>query len=311
MADVSGWTFEHRLQETLTRTLPKLAPDVRAQLAAIITPESIATVAGVLIAWAVSHAFGVGEAIDLILAVVGVVLIGLAIFSGLDHLYDVANGTYRARTDHDLDVAADHLAQAIAILGIQAVLAFLFRGRPPGGRVRVGPAPPRTPGWRYSPTITQDTGAAAGTGATSFWSNIRVSTQGSATDRALVLLHEKVHQFLAPKLYLLRDFRVANRGSSYFGSSLWRYIEEALAETVAQVGVNGFGQFFTGVAFPVKNGYVYLVRGGGYGMAMTGRGILPEGASLIATGTAAGIAFDLYFRPGVPPRDVAVPGAGR
>ncbi len=50
MADVSGWTFERRLQETLTRTLPKLGPDARAQLAAIITPQSIAIIASVLIA---------------------------------------------------------------------------------------------------------------------------------------------------------------------------------------------------------------------------------------------------------------------
>lgn len=311
MTDVSGWTFERKLQETLTRTLPKLGPETRAQLAAIITPEALAIVAAVLVAWVVSHAFGVGEIIDIILAVVGVIAIGMAVFAGLDHLYDFAVGTYRARTDADLEVSAGHLAAAIGILGIQAVLAVLFRGRPQGGRVRVGPAPPRTPGSRYRPTITQDAGAAAGTGSTSFWGNIRVSTNGSATDRALVLLHEKVHQFLAPKLYLLRDFRVNNRGSSYFGSSLWRYIEEALAETIAQVGVNGFRQFFTGIRFPVENGYVYLTRGGGYSAVMRGHGIVPEAASLVATGTAAGIAFDLYFQTGTPSRAPAPAGGGR
>ena len=312
MADVSGWPFERKLEVVFQRTLPRLASEVGRQLAAIITPASRAIIAGVLVAWVVSHAFGIGEAIDLILAVVGVLAIGMAVFAGLDHLYQFAARTYQARTETDLDAAAVHLASAIGILGIQAVLAVLFRGRATGGRVRVGPPPPRTPGSRYRPSITQDAGAATGSGSTSFWGNIRVSTQGTATDRALVLLHEKVHQFLAPKLYLLRDFRVANRGSSYFGSSLWRFIEEALAETIAQVGVVGFRQFFTGIRFPVQNGYVFLTRGGGYGAAMQGRGVLPESAALLARGTAAGMAFDLYFQNGVPSRsDATQPEAYR
>jgi len=82
-----------------------------------------------------------------------------------------------------------------------------------------------------------------------------ISSAGTATYRAVVL-HEKVHQFLAPKLYLLREFRVQNRVSSYAHSSLWRAIEEALAETVAQVGVKGFNQLLVGIKFPVDKGYV-------------------------------------------------------
>ena len=299
MANVATGSFERRLEETLTRPLPKLGPETRAQLAAIITPESIAIIAAVLVAWVVSHAFGVGEAIDIILLVTGVVAIGMAVFSGLDHLYKFASGAYAARSTNDLDVAADHLAQAIGILGIQAVLALLFRGRARGKRLDLGPPPPRTPGARYRPTITQNPAAPAGHGSTSFWGNIKVSTQGSATDRALVLLHERVHQSLAPRLYVLRNFRVNNRARSYFGSSLWRYIEEALAETVAQVGVIGMRRFFVGIRFPVSNGYVFLTRGGGYNTHMAGRGVVPEGAALITTGIASGMTFNLYFKSGV------------
>lgn len=299
MANVATWSFERRLQETLTRTLPKLGPEARAQLAAIITPESIAIIAAVLLAWVVSHAFGVGEAIDIILLVTGVVAIGMAVFSGLDHLYEFASGAYNARSTNDLDVAADHLARAIGILGIQAVLAVLFRGRARGKRLDIGLSPPRAPGARYRPTITQNPAAPAGTGSTSFWGDIKVSTQGSATDRALVLLHERVHQTLAPRLYVLRNFRVNNRARSYFGSSLWRYVEEALAETAAQIGVNGMRQFFVGIRFPVQNGYVFLTRGGGYNMYMAGRGVMPEGAALLTTGIAAGMTFNLYFKAGI------------
>jgi hypothetical protein len=47
-------------------------------------------------------------------------------------------------------------------------------------------------------------------------------------------------------------------------SSLWRYIEEALAETIAQVSINGVRQFFVGIRSPIKNGYMYLRKGGGF-----------------------------------------------
>lgn len=73
---------------------------------------------------------------------VGGFLIGLAIFSGVDHRYEFASSTYKPTTEQDLNAAADHLAKATAILGITAVLAVLFRGRPAagrGGKVNVGP----------------------------------------------------------------------------------------------------------------------------------------------------------------------------
>jgi hypothetical protein len=304
MDSVAAWPFEDRLGETFRRTLPKLGPEAAKQLSAMINPTSLGIIAGVLVAWIISHAFGVGEIIDIIILVVGIASIGFAIFSGLDYLYDFAVGAYQAKTTQDLDRAADNLAKAIAILGIQAVLAVLFRGaKAPrtsaGGRMNLGPPPPRTPGLRYKPTITQNPNLPAGTGSTSFWGNIKVSTQGSATDRALVLLHEKVHQFLAPKLYVLREYRASTRASSYWRSSLWRYIEEALAETVAQVGVTGFRNFFTGVRFPVSQGYMYLTKGGGYNPTFLGSGLIPESAALLYNGVVGGIAFELWFEPSV------------
>jgi hypothetical protein len=302
MTDVARLSFEDRLSGTFNRTLPKLGPEARSQLAAVINPQSLAVIAGVLVAWIVSHAFGIGEIIDILILATGAVAIGFAVFTGLDHLYDFAIGVYRAKTSQDLDIAADNLAKAIAILGIQAVLAVLFRGaRAPrtgsGGRINLGRPPPRTPGIRYRPTIKHDPALPAGNGATSFWGDIVISSRGSANDRAVVLLHEKVHQFLMPKLYVLRNYRASNRASSYMRSSLWRYIEEALAETIAQVGVSGFRQFFTGMRFPVQSGYMYLTRGGGYSAQFTGSGLIPEGAALVYIGIVSGIAIELRALP--------------
>jgi hypothetical protein len=299
-------TFQERLAATLRRTLPKVGPEARAQLEALIEPQALAIMATVVAAWVASHAFGIGEVIDIIVAVIGVASIGWAVFNGIDHLYQFATGVYSGRSDADFELAADHLAKAIGILGIQAVLAVLFRGaRAPrtgqGGRVNVGAAPPRAPGLRYTPSIVEDATLPAGYGVTSFYGDIRISTRGTATDRALVRLHEKVHQFLAPKLYVLRDYRANTRAMSYVRSSLYRYIEEALAETIAQVGVNGFRQFFAGVRFPVGNGYMYLTRPGGFDPDLAGVGLVPEAAALIYTGVVAGIAVELRFVAQPPP----------
>jgi len=236
----------------------------------------------------------------LVLVGAGLFAVGWSVFVGIDHLYDFAAITYRAKTESELDTAADHFAKAVGILGIQAVLAVVFRGaKAPrtskGGRLNPGAAPPRTPGASYKPKVTTEPNLPAGQGSTSFWGDIKVSTAGSAADRALVLLHEKVHQILSPKLYLLRNYRVSTRAASYVRSSLWRYLEEALAETVAQVGVNGFSKFFRGIRFPIENGYLYLMRSGGYNPAFGGHGLVKEGAALLYVGVVVGIPFEVRF----------------
>lgn len=300
---VASWSLEERLQETFNRALPKLGPEARAQIEAMMNPTSLAIIAGVLVAWVVSHAIGLGQLIDIIIIFGGVVAIGSAVFVGLDYLYDFAIGVYRAKTTADLEVAADKLAKAISILGIQAVLAILFRGTkaPRTGRGRhipIGSPPPRTPGMRYKPKVRRDPKLEAGAGETTFWGDIWISTKGSANDRAMALLHESVHRFLAPKLYLLREYRVNNRASSYVRSSLWRYIEEALAETVARVGILGMQKLFSGIQFPVKQGYMYLRKGGGsWSSEFGGRGLIPETAGLLHRGIVHGIAFELWFSP--------------
>ncbi len=301
MDNVATSSMEQRLEAVFKRTLPRLAPEASAQIGAMVNPTALALIAGVLVAWVVSHAIGIGEVIDIAIAALGLASIGFAVFTGLDHLYDFATGTYRAKTPRDLDLAADNLAKAIAILGIQTVLAVLFRGaKAPkvgkGGRVNVGAAP-RGAGLRYKPKIVKDPAVKAGEGWTSFWGDIVVSSRGSAAEQTLVLLHERVHQFLMPKLYVLRNYRMSSRAASYIRSSLWRYIEEALAETIAQVGVNGFKHLFTGLKFPVGNGYMFLRQGGGFDKAFTGYGAAIEGAGLLYNGVVAGVAVELWFQP--------------
>jgi uncharacterized membrane protein len=281
--------FEDRLEEVIDRTGAKLGPEVAAQLRTLKEPVTLGIIAATLAAWVVGHAFGYGEAIDIVIAVVGVLTIGLAVFSGLDELFEFAYDTYSARDSADLDRAADHLAKAIAILGVQAVLAILLKNAPKGGRVKLA-AKPAT-----APSIVFDSSLRPGYGRTSFWGEITVSTQGTAEDQAVVLLHEKVHQFFSVRLNQLKTVRVENRAGSYFKSSLYRYFEEASAEAIGQLGGAGFLTMFKGIRFPIKSGYVYFLRAGGYSPAMAGAGLLPEAAALIGAGSAPGFAFELWF----------------
>lgn len=298
---VASRDFETRLKAMFEIAIPKLAPDVGQQLKQMISPESIAIMAGVLVAWIISHGAGIGEIIDAIILVAGVFAIGMAVFSGLDYLYNAVSLTYKASTKKDLEKAADDFAKGISILGVQIVLAILFKKIPKTGRgskINIGDPPPKNSLIRYKPKTVKTSNLYAGEGETSFWGDVELSTRGSNEDRELVRLHERVHQILAPKLYFLRNFRVQARGKSYFHSSLWRYFEEALCETVAQVGVRGFKKFFVGIKFPLvkDNEYAYLTCGGGFATKMTGHGVVPEGAALISSGMIMGISFNLWVK---------------
>jgi hypothetical protein len=93
------------------RTAGKVGPAIGRQLLALIEPKSLAVIVGVLTLWVLSHGVATGEMIDGIVIIIGVLSIGTAIFSGIDELFEFARGTYQARSDDDLDKAADHLAK--------------------------------------------------------------------------------------------------------------------------------------------------------------------------------------------------------
>ncbi len=115
---------------------------------------------------------------------------------------------------------------------------------------------------RYQPTVTAQADLPAGYGTTDPYGNVKYSPHGSAKDVALVKHHELVHSVLSPKtLNDLRDVRAGLRMTAYAKSSALRYVEEAAAETYAQVKVNGLSakSVMTGVKFPVTNGYVKLM----------------------------------------------------
>lgn len=273
---VSQMTAGERITEVINRCLPLLPEGVAEQLKALLTPAAIATMVVVLGVWVAGHFFGISEIADAILLIVGGIFLGMAAFQAGQELYEFAVKTLNGTTEKDLNEAAQHLANAISLVGVQVVLALFVKN---AGRAKIFRQPyqnatpltlktvptlPRTQGKIfYRSKASPDYSMPEGFGATNpLTGNMRYSPNGSPKSIALAKIHEKVHSILTPKLQFLREIRVVPRYNSYIKSSLFRYLEEALAETVAQVSVNGLRSVITGIKFPVKNGYVTLAEMG-------------------------------------------------
>ena len=134
---------------------------------------------------------------------------------------------------------------------------------------------------------------------TSWYGDIVVSSQSTGDTLQKFLFHERVHQMLTPKLYLLRDVRVEMGVGSYTGSSLWRWLEEMLAYTVGYGRMGDWAKMFESISFPTRYGYVYWMKAGSNPkMAVWGgRGIVPEGAGLLATALMIGQRMELWYAP--------------
>jgi hypothetical protein len=133
--NVGAMTLDERFTSVLNRTVGKLPSSIQGEFAALLSPTSLAILVGSLVAWAISHAFGVGEVIDVILLVGGAVALGFAAFDVGKHLGHFLSLTASATTEEELNGAADHLAKAIAIMGVAAFVALVTKaaGKSRGG----------------------------------------------------------------------------------------------------------------------------------------------------------------------------------
>jgi hypothetical protein len=276
MANVATMTVEQRLGEVLTRSKPDFAPEVGRTIDSFLSPANLAILGGTLVVWAGSHFFGVGEVVDILLLVVGAFTIGWSVGDVGELLYTFADKTVNAKTDADLTTAAHAFSRAVVLAGVTTILALLLRKgvkdiQAARGTNVLDAMRPRKPGlpavgsdpaagklWS-KPGITSDPALPPGEGSTSPFGEVRISPRGSPTLQALARIHESVHQFLTPRFGFLRTFRVQLRMSGYLRSAFLQYLEEAIAETTAQIrAVGGVSAVLEGVRFPVKNGYVSI-----------------------------------------------------
>jgi hypothetical protein len=155
------WPLEDKFAEVLRRTVHKLPGSMRHEFEALLSPTSLAIMAGTLVIWAGSHAFGVGEIVDVILLVGGAIFLGKAIFDVAGELGDFLLVTSTAEDENDLDEAASHLAKAIAIIGVAAFIALLtkvIRGR--GSKSTAEKAPQKPPKTEPAPEAARPKPAA-------------------------------------------------------------------------------------------------------------------------------------------------------
>jgi hypothetical protein len=265
MADVSEMSSQGRIEEAIRRSLPRLGPEAREQVLAMLSPASLVIVSATLVAWAGSHAFGVGEIVDIVLLVVGFSLLGWSVLEGARELVAFAETALKATNDSQIDVAAEHFARAIAILGISTVSAILLHRGASAAVRRGAPAfrslpdvgPPPAPGapLKIARPIRLPSGAL---GETDWWGNISVTRGQVLKEQRLTLYHEWVHRVLSPRLAPLRQLRARVRASLYWRSSLLRYLEETMAESYAQLRVSGVRGLITGISFPIQGGYVTI-----------------------------------------------------
>jgi len=281
--DVVRLDLQARLKIVLTKAASLLPADVGQQLLALITPQALATMAGIVVLWAGAHFFGIGEIADVILLVVGWAAIGGVAVEAGKKLYDFAVKTNNAQTESDLDQAASDLAEAITLIGVNTVFALLLRKKPDdifnthlnGARLprytkklaaRLNMPRNSESRWRYRPKIKFTKSMGIGNGETSIYGDITIGrnfdrTKMTAEEASHAVLetiyHERVHQFIAAKFYLFRELRAYIHHSGYYKSYILRYLEEALAETIAQLRANGVSAQYIlqGFRFPLGNGY--------------------------------------------------------
>jgi hypothetical protein len=306
---VSEMANDEKLIEVIKRAALLLPANIGQELLALLDPTTLAIVVAVVVAWAVSHFFGIGEIADVIMLIVGVVSLGPIAWKAGEHLISFANYTINGKTDKDLNEAAKHLSEAIALIGVQVVMALLLKKAPKvfnEPRVRMNKSaipftfktvgePPVNTGWLYKGKVNEYPTNYPNNivvGGTNKWGDTSIFFGKKATPRdlELVRLHEEFHRFLTPKLQtftMLRQTRAILKTNSYLKSYLLRYIEEAIAESSAHVRLNGFSwqNLLEGYKFPVgEEGYVTVAK-----MGVEVKGIL------LGPINVSGMVFNVYF----------------
>ena len=150
------------------------------------------------------------------------------------------------------------------ILGISVISALLLRsstravaarGRAPQIKPMPNIGPPPAAGVR--PRISRPYSLPSGAlGETDWWGTIAVIRNQTLSEQRLTLYHEWVHSVLSPRFGPMRQLRAQLRASGYTRSTFLRYIEEAMAESYAQLRVHGLEGILVGIRFPVQGGYV-------------------------------------------------------
>jgi hypothetical protein len=126
--NLAAMTMQERLATTLRLVPNHLSGTTKQAFAALIEPEALAITVEVLALWAISHAFGAGEAIDALLLGAGVYFGGAQVWQGLHALFHALDLIRMAQSAAQLDEAAAIFAEGVARLGVAVLIAALTHG---------------------------------------------------------------------------------------------------------------------------------------------------------------------------------------
>ncbi|KAA3511794.1 hypothetical protein G6L63_12140 [Agrobacterium vitis] len=305
-ASVSGLSLQAKLETVLRKAAALLPADIGNRLLALVTPTSLAIMAGVVLIWAGSHFVGVGEIADVILLAAGWLMIGAAAMQGGEKLLDFAVGTQAAKTTADLDKAAKDLADAITILGVDVVLGLLLKGKPKGTFKSVqGTMPsysqftramPKAGPMRiYEAKLVFSRSKFAGQGGTrpdnvatigrDFFPGAKPFPEVIRSVRQTVY-HERIHQRLTQAFSLLGRPGLYMKMGAYKRSYILRYIEEAAAEA--------YGLARTGGARPGELSAIQFPLNGNYGITVAKMGEEAKGV-LLGPITVGGATYNAFY----------------
>ncbi len=289
LASISSLSTTEKLQEVFTRSGKYVGPDAQQMLEQMITRRALEIMAATMVAWGVAQLFGVGELVDVIMLAVGVVALGKNGIEFASDLVTASSKTIRAKSEADLDEAAQYLGKAIVEAGVEVILALLMRKDLGEIKIKIkrlqtmrphllpaGPAPLKGP-LKISFQKTLGTGNNVGwvRGETDPFGRITIAREGyvsvpgpngptavwtkfTAEEKYLTILHEMVHRFFSPRFGTLLEFRASAGMTAYQRLYLLKYLEEALAEGYAQTRANGVSGIWSGISFPIKNNYVKI-----------------------------------------------------
>ncbi len=135
---VADMSHQERFELLLRKTGPRLPSEIAEEFTQLLAPEVLAAIVVTLVAWAGSHYFGVGFVVDILLVGAGFIFLGAQILYAIGDFTNAVSITYTARTTQEIDLAADHLANFIAVVGVAAFMTILTKkGLPKGsGQLR-------------------------------------------------------------------------------------------------------------------------------------------------------------------------------
>ena len=124
--DLSHLNSVEKLLLAVEASIYYLPSEVAEEIKAIFTPATLATMVGVFAVYLAAHATGIGQAMDIGMLIAGGIYFGLDAFAIFKDIAGFA-GAINATTTEELVEAGEHLASAVAKIGVDAVITLLTK----------------------------------------------------------------------------------------------------------------------------------------------------------------------------------------